>query len=100
MSVKGRSPPGASTGPGPGPGTPCCRPKRRPRRGTRPGWCRGGVLDLGRVGQRVHHDVERRGPEVLLDEAPHSLDAEIPDFLVALVLTDLRRGVAARVVGG
>ena len=58
------------------------------------------VLDLGPVGQRVHHDVERLVAEVLLEPLHHALDGEVALVLVPLVLADVGGDVGHRVVGG
>src|SRR5207244_3810216 len=47
------------------------------------------LLHLGRVGEAVHHDIERPVPEVLAQPRRHPLHAEVPHIAVALVVAHL-----------
>src|SRR6266550_6515890 len=59
-----------------------------------------GFLDLGTVGERMDHDVERPVAEILHQPLGEPGDREIAHVLVALVGANLVRGIRQRVERG
>lgn len=55
------------------------------------------LLDLGPVGERVHHDVERLLSEILAHPRGHAGDGRVAHVLVPFVLADRLRHVLLRI---